>query len=69
MHLVEEQVFITAIITITTIAFTTTTIINIIAFMIRVRLCVALDGATLCRLWQEIKAGFLHLSSATGEHE
>ena len=83
-HLVEEQVLIiiTTTITITLMIVTTITIIitnmtitiiaiidTTIAIMIRVGLCVALDGATLCRLWQEIKAGLLHLSSTTGEHK
>ena len=57
MHLVEEQVIITVIINIT------------ITIMTRVGLCVALDGATLCRLWQEIQAWLLHLSSTAGEHK
>ena len=77
-HLVEEQVLIITI-TITLMIVTTITIIitnmtmtiiaiidTTIAIMIRVGLCIALDGATFCRLWQEIKAWLLNLSSATG---
>ena len=55
MHLAEEQVI--------------TATITTITIMIRVGLCVAIDGASLGRLWQEIKTWLLHLSSTAGDHK
>ena len=70
MHLVEEQVVIITIVTTTTIIITRIIIIIItIIIMIRVGLCVALDGASLGRLWQEIKAWLFHLPGTTGDDD